>query len=150
MYTAQEVISNKFWIVLNKNNKIGTVRFNDDGVYEFFDQRDNTKRTLTDFDELFTVEENTRDHHMSDVDTNIQGYPSGFSAPIPAEHPSIPAFKKSENANTLFAAGYYIIQFKRWLPSFAPKVATLEKYPYRGPFPTEWEMNLELKKSLRD
>jgi len=150
MYTAQEVISDKFWIVLNNNNKIGTVRFINDGKYEFFDQRSETKTLLENFDELFKVQDARRDHNLLNEDTNVNGYPTGFNKPIPADHPSIPAFKKTANANTLFAAGYYIIQFKRWLPSFAPKVATLEKYPYRGPYMTEWEMNLELKKSLRD
>jgi hypothetical protein len=53
----------------------------------------------------------------------------------------LPLFTKSEGSTSLYCAGYYIIKFdKNWAKSFCPKKITLERYPFRGPFKTEFEM----------
>lgn len=149
MYTAQEVVQDKFWIVLAHGGKVGTLRATTDGDYEFFDQRTYEKTRIADLASLFDLKTAERDHDVTVVNKTIRGYPTGFPAPIEVEHPVLPVFKKSETGKSLTAAGYYIIKFKDWLPSFAPKLATLDKYIYKGPYLTEWEMNLELKKQKR-
>jgi hypothetical protein len=151
MYTTQEVVQSKFWIVLAHGAKVGTLRITDSGEYEFFDHRSNQITLLADLSGLIDL--NTpviRDHDVTSVSRNVQGYPSGFASPVPAEHPRLPVFKKSIAGKSMFAAGYYIIKFRDWLPSFAPKLSTLEAHEFQGPYFTEWEMNLELKKVKRN
>ena len=54
-------------------------------------------------------------------------------------------FTKSKKSKSLYCAGYYCIQFEKgWVKSFCPKLVTLEKYVYKGPFKTELEMRSEL------
>lgn len=149
MYTAQEVVQNKFWIVLAHGSKVGTLRATSDGDYEFFDQRTYDRIRIAELSELFDLKTADRDHDVTVVNKTIRGYPTGFPNPIEVEHPVLPVFKKSQTGKSLTAAGYYIIKFRDWLPSFAPKLATLDKYLYKGPYLTEWEMNLELKKQKR-
>ena len=56
-----------------------------------------------------------------------------------------PLFSKSNNPKSLYCAGYYCIRFEKgWVKSFCPKLITLERYEYRGPFKTDIEMRLEL------
>ena len=53
----------------------------------------------------------------------------------------LPLFTKSNASKSLYCAGYYIIKFdKGWVKSHCPKLITIERYPYKGPFKTEFEM----------
>ena len=57
----------------------------------------------------------------------------------------LPLFTKSLKSNSLYCAGYYIIKFdKGWVKSFCPKLVTVERYGYKGPFKTDVEMRSEL------
>jgi len=147
MYTAQEVIKDKFWIVKNSDGKVGTLRFLSADRYEFFDQRSQDTSVVSSIEDMFKLTLVAREDSVTG-NSLVNGYPCGFANPVPVEH-ELPLFKKSKTSKSLTAAGYYIIQFKKWLPSFCPKYDTLQKYPFRGPYQTEWEMNLELKKAKR-
>jgi hypothetical protein len=53
----------------------------------------------------------------------------------------LPLFTKSKKSKSLYCAGYYTIRFaKGWVKSFCPKLITLQRYDYKGPFTTELEM----------
>lgn len=147
MYTAQEVIKDKFWIVKSPQGKVGTLRYLSEQQYEFFDQRTDETTVVDSLDSMFKLKSVAREDSVTGTST-VNGYPCGWDNPIPVEH-ELPLFKKTSTSSMLIAAGYYIIQFKRWLPSYCPKYDTLQNYPFRGPFQTEWEMNLELKKAKR-
>ena len=57
----------------------------------------------------------------------------------------LPLFTKSEKSKSVYCAGYYIIKFnKGWVKSFCPKLITIERYDYKGPFKTEIEMRQQL------
>ena len=147
MLKAREVIADKYWIVDDKSGrKVGTLRHCDSG-YEFFDSRTNEK-TIFDSIEDFNV---TECQEVKDTNVLVNGYPSGVPNPTPVEHESLPVFRKTPTSKQEFVAGYYILKFDGmgWQWAFAPRLATLDKYQYRGPFLTEWEMNLELKKYKR-
>ena len=148
MYTAKEVNKEKFWIVNNNYGNVGTLRICDDGTYEFYDRNSNTKASIDDIKDLFTVESKVAKEINEAV---VDGYLTGMDEVFDAEHSTYPVFKKTESANTLFAAGYYIIEFEGtgWQWAFAPKVNTLEKYHSVGPYQSEWEANLELKRRRR-
>ena len=54
---------------------------------------------------------------------------------------SLPLFTKSIKSKSLYCAGYYIIHFdKGWVKSFCPKLMTIERYQYQGPFKSKIEM----------
>jgi hypothetical protein len=60
----------------------------------------------------------------------------------------LPLFTKSNKSKSLYCAGYYIIKFdKGWVKSFCPKLMTLEKYEYKGPFKQKIEMREALSKA---
>jgi hypothetical protein len=147
MYTAQEVIKDKFWIVNEVHGKVGTLRCLPDGSYEFFDQRTNEKQILAALDSLFSMVD--RDTETSeDVIKFIKGYPTATNNPVEVEHDTLPLYVKTPTSKSVMAAGYYILKFSGmgWQYAFCPKYETLEKYPYKGPWATEWEMNLQLKR----
>lgn len=57
----------------------------------------------------------------------------------------LPIYAKSTKSKSQYCAGYYVIQFRKgWVKSFCPKLITLERYPFHGPFKTEQEMKYML------
>lgn len=53
----------------------------------------------------------------------------------------LPLYTKLEASKSFFCAGYYIISFSgAWVKNFCPKLLTLDRNEYRGPFKTEEEM----------
>jgi hypothetical protein len=57
----------------------------------------------------------------------------------------IPLFTKSEKSKSVYCAGYYVVKFdKGWVKSFCPKLITLERNDFKGPFKTELEAREEL------
>jgi hypothetical protein len=141
MFTLREVISQKFWIVDDKYGKIGTVRSCPAG-YEFYDQRTHTKKILNTLDDFKVVED-----EVLNGEKLVDGFPTK-DIPYIAEHDVLPVYKKTEKGKAVYAAGYYIVKFDGmgWQWAFCPKIDTLNKYPYKGPFRTEWEMNMELNR----
>ncbi|MDA9302472.1 hypothetical protein N9Q27_00680 [bacterium] len=148
MLNAQEVIKDRFWIIKSDHGKVGTLRSCDSG-YEFFDQRDNTTRTLDSIDELFSVTAKEGSVVMEDI--KINGFTTGLQEAHAVEYKHYPAYTKTANATALYGAGYYIINFHGtgWQWAYNPKIKTLESYESKGPYQTEWESNLELKKHRR-
>ena len=142
MYNIKEIIKDKFWIVESKQGKIGTIRKVDD-KYDFFNQINKTTEQL---DTLADFQESVQGTNISTGTQTCSGYPTNSAAVYCMENQKLPLFKKSEKANTIFAAGYYVIKFKDWLPSFCPKHATIADRDFLGPFFTEWEMNIEMKR----
>lgn len=52
----------------------------------------------------------------------------------------LPLFTKSNQSKSLFCAGHYVIKFpKNWVRSFCPKLITIERYEFSGPYLTEEE-----------
>jgi hypothetical protein len=53
----------------------------------------------------------------------------------------LPLFTKSPDSKSLYCAGYYVIKFEKgWVKSFCPKLITLQRYQFQGPYKTELEM----------
>jgi hypothetical protein len=73
--------------------------------------------------------------------------PHALDETHPDYDPVLPLYTKIPNSNIYYAAGYYCINFEKgWKHAHGPKLATLKKYGYVGPFRTELEMRQELKK----
>jgi hypothetical protein len=144
---AKPIIDNKFWIVEKDGEKFATLRKDDDkfvlsnksGV-RFF----NNKKSITDeFGKNFFLAKIIRDSDDSLGPKEIHGYPTStesHNAMFDVKR-KLPLFTKSKESKSLYCAGYYVIKFdKGWVKSFCPKLITLQRYNYQGPFKTEFEM----------
>jgi hypothetical protein len=144
---AKPIIDNKFWIVEKNGEKFATLRKGDDDRFVMSNELGikiyDTKKSLTDqFGKNFFVVKILKEADNSQPD-EIHGFPSSTKP-----HNSmfdvkrkLPLFTKSEDSKSLYCAGYYVIRFdKGWVKSFCPKLITLQRYEYKGPFKTELEM----------
>lgn len=145
-----------FWIILSSTNeKIGTLSENNgkytvivDGEVVKIASKDELLASLG--SELF---QNVVAPEVTESVCYIDGYPAFIAGAVPKkledpELKNIPAFTKHKESNVVFAAGYYCIKFpKQTMPASSPKVQTLTKYGFLGPFKTQQEMNFHLQKA---
>jgi hypothetical protein len=144
---AKPIIDNKFWIVEQGGEKIATLRKDDEnrfvmsnelGMKIYKNKKDITNQFGKDFFVARIVKE-SNDNQPNEV--------HGFSTSC-SPHNSmydikrkLPLFTKSSDSKSLYCAGFYVIKFdKGWVKSFCPKLITLQRYPFKGPFKTDIEM----------
>ena len=149
---AKPIIDNKFWIVEDNGIKVGTLRknedkfvfSNEDGVKVF-----HTKKSVTEqFGKDFFVAKIIKEADNSQPN-EVHGFASS-TTPHNAMYDiqkKLPLFTKSLDSKSLYCAGYYTIKFEKgWVKSFCPKLITLQRYEYKGPFKTDIEMKQTLSK----
>jgi hypothetical protein len=144
---AKPIIPNKFWIVEKDGNKFATLRKNEDnrfvlsnelGVKIYPNKESLTKQFGKDFFIAKIVKEanDAKENEVHGFDTSTTPHNAMFDI-----QRKLPLFTKSSDSKSLYCAGYYVIRFdKGWVKSFCPKLITLQRYEYKGPFKTEIEM----------
>jgi|TARA_B110000503_G_scaffold25188_1_gene39763 hypothetical protein len=150
---AKPILENKFWIVENNGQRMGTLSFDDERYMFsskvetcFFDNKRQMKNRFgVDIvwgDETKVVEtpKDLNSLSVNNYPTTVFPYNSMYDVKR-----KLPLFTKSEKSKSVYCAGYYIIKFdKGWVKSSCPKLITVERYETRGPFKTELEMRQEL------
>jgi hypothetical protein len=148
---AKAVIENKFWIVEKDGEKFATLRKSDDNRFVMSNETGikiyETKKSLTDqFGKDFFVAKIIKEATNSPLQ-EVHGYPSSCNPhnPMYDIKRKLPLFTKSQDSKSVYCAGYYVIKFdKGWVKSHCPKLITLQRYEYQGPFKTELEMKQRL------
>lgn len=148
---AKPVIPEKFWIVEMDGEKFATLRREDDNRFVMSNKLGvkiyNNKQSLVkQFGKDFFVARIIREADDS-TPHEVHGYPSRtvpYNSMFDIKR-KLPLFTKSEDSKSIYCAGYYTIKFsKGWVKSFCPKLITLQRYSYQGPFKTELEMRQAL------
>jgi hypothetical protein len=144
---ANPIIADKFWIVEADGEKVATLRKDDENRYVMSNRKGvrvyETKESLTnEFGKTFFTVKILKEADTS-LPNEVHGYPTSTSPhnPLYDVKRKLPLFTKSEDSKSHYCAGYYTIKFdKGWVKSFCPKLITLQRYPFKGPFKTELEM----------
>jgi hypothetical protein len=152
---AKPVLKDKFWIVENNGEKVGTMSYNEEQRYMFSSAVetcffDNTRQMKKRFgvdiewgDAVSTIENATKSYEVHGYPTSVQPFNALYDV-----KQKLPLFTKSAKSKSLYCAGYYIIRFdKGWVKSFCPKLITIERYKSHGPLKTELEMKQALSKA---
>lgn len=146
---AKPVLDNKFWIVEDGGVRIGTLSRNDDGFVinakgkiEVYKSEKQLKKK---FGKNFLVASISDQDETKTCD--VHGYPTKtipFNSMFDIKR-KLPLFTKSETSKSVYCAGYYLIKFNvTWIKGFCPKLITIERNEYLGPFKTEFEMKVAL------
>ena len=148
---AKPIIDNKFWIIEQDGEKIATLRKNEDNRFVMSNEKGieiyDTKESLTrKFGRSFFIAKIVKESTHS-LPNEVHGYSTSVT-PHNAMFDikkKLPLFTKNSNSKSLYCAGYYIIKFEKgWVKSFCPKLITLQRYEYQGPFKTDLEMKQRL------
>jgi hypothetical protein len=144
---AKPIIDDKFWIVEKDGNRFATLRKDEDerfvlsneaGIKIYPNRESLTRQFGKDFFIAKIVKEKRDAEELEVHDFPTSTIPHNAMFDIKRK---LPLFTKSGDSKSLYCAGYYTIKFEKgWVKSFCPKLITLQRYEYRGPFKTEIEM----------
>ena len=141
---AKEVVKDSFWIVERNGNKIGTLRRKTDS-YIPYENDSGTETILNNVDDIkFAKTENRK----NTINVSIFGYPTNVDT-VHNEHlqDDVAVYTKTATSKQYFVAGYWGILFPMgWRPSFCPRLKTLQDYTHLGPFTSESDMYLAIKR----
>ena len=150
-------ISDVAWLVHQGEEKLGILNKDVQEKYTYITGKDlvklNTKTEVKSFfGNIKIFEEQINNPTNHDEAFYLKGhlidYPTPFA--LESDHPDysdeLPLYTKIDGSDVYYAAGYYCINFEKgWKHAHGPKLATLVKYGFEGPFKTEDEMRQRLK-----
>ena len=165
---AKTLVKDKFWIVEQNGQKLGTLQKQDDNGWIFLSKKDSrevfhskeslfTKFGVDVFAENKTTEEEKRvdkwDVKQAE-DFEVHGYPCSQKPfnPLWDVQKGLPLYTKTPKSKSMFCAGYYIVKFEtvNWRKAYCPKIITLQRYPYKGPIKSKTEMVAQLNEALKN
>lgn len=150
--TTKVLIPNKEWLIKDGNKKIGSISKAKKGYVFVKNGKELPFKNLAEINAqlgISIIEENLKKQKNENTETTYSIYDFPCSSkpygPIYSIRKKLPLFAKSDKSKSQYCAGYYIIKFRKgWVKSFCPKLITLERYPYHGPYKTEIEMKTAL------
>ena len=166
---AKTLVKDKFWIVEENGQKLGTLQKQEDNGWIFLSKKDQRQVFHTQ-ESLFTrfgfnlfvedkpaVEEETRvdkwDVKQAE-DFEVHGYPCSQKPfnPLWDVQKGLPLYTKTPKSKSMFCAGYYIVKFEtvNWRKAYCPKIITLQRYKYKGPIKSKTEMVATLNEALKN
>ena len=154
MIKTKTILKDKFWILEDEGVRVGTLSVSEDKFMfsgpqgtKYFD----SERALTKtFGKGVMINEVPVEENNTVKDKEVYGYLTSTAPfnPLLDVQRKLPLFTKSKKSKSLYCAGYYIIHFdKGWVKSFCPKLITIERYEFKGPFKTDIEMRTALSKA---
>ena len=154
---AKVLVPNKSWLLENDGEKFASLSKEKKGYSILFKGHEYKIQDLKEIKERFgiTIDERAikQEKQAKTLTTDIYGYPVNGRAfgPLWNVRKRLPIYAKSSKSKSLYCAGYYVIRFRKgWVKSFCPKLITLERYPFKGPFKTEQEMRSILNSVSKD
>lgn len=147
---AKTIVENKFWILEEEDGKrVGTVSLKNNKVTAVIG---NQNLMFTNLNELSTKYNITFVKKFKETTkqlvNEVYDYPTAhipYNALWHVER-KLPIYTKTNKSNSYHCAGYYIIRFEHgWVKSFCPKLITLQRNEYQGPFKSKLEMTEQLR-----
>lgn len=144
-------LTDKSWFLYTDNlEKIGIISNQTSGYYilaSSINEKFNNWEDLLNFFNIEKFDIIVEENENNDL-FYIDGYPTDMEYPIIKDNHAefnVIQYSKTENSEILYSPGYFCLHFpKQAMPAFCPKISTLEKYNFSGPFKSKEEMNIEL------
>jgi hypothetical protein len=143
---AKPVVKNKFWIVEEGGEKIATIQAIEEGGFAYVhdEQRElfpSIKMISKKYNIEFVKAEKPKKEKLDTYD--VYGFPANTQPnnEVLDVQRYLPIYTKGAKSKSFFCAGYYIIKFSStWVRAHCPKLITLNRYEYQGPFKTQERM----------
>lgn len=143
MIIAKPVRDKEFWILQQDNEKIGNVEATNGGYQVCINNNVKPYKSLRVLKKQTGIQFEDAVRRTASVTAfSVHGFPAAgvaYNAVWDVAH-KLPLYTKTKKSKSWYAAGYYAINQNRgWQVMRDPKLITLKRYPYRGPFVSETE-----------
>lgn len=137
MILAKPVVANKYWILKEDDQKVGTVEAVDGGfsvrmyndLHEFKTIRTIENKTKITFERPPEKKKAKKEYEVNGFATDSMPYNPVFDV-----QKRLPMYTKKRKSKSWFAAGWYKIKINNhWITEFCPKLILLQRYEYMGP-----------------
>jgi hypothetical protein len=152
--TAKVLIPDQEWLIKDGDNKIGSITKVKKGYLILHNGQSVSFKNLAEIKSAIGIaffEESIKNRKREESTTySIYDYPckSKPYEPLYNVQKKLPLYTKRSKSKSQHCAGHYIIKFRKgWVKSFSPKLITLERYPFQGPWKTEEESKQALRKA---
>jgi hypothetical protein len=139
MIIAKPVIPDRFWILKQDDHKVGQIEADEAGVVVKIQNRVAGYKTIKmagreaniEFAKLPSVTTKTNQVHGYEVSGRVYN-------PVWDVKHRLPLFTRDTKSKSWYAAGWYMVkQHRAWKAVQNPKLITLQRYQYQGPFHTK-------------
>jgi hypothetical protein len=138
--TAIPVVKNKFWIVSDDDgHRVASIQSSINGVtYVQHDKREHFV-SINLLKEKYNInfDKAKKAKSSEDVFSDVGGFPCDgypYNAVFDLSR-KLPIFTKARNSKSFYCAGYYLIKYKNdYVREYCPKLITLDRYEFAGPF----------------
>lgn len=152
---ATPVVKNKFWVVEQEGRPVATIQAKDDGGFAFVNgQAREYFPSMIAIKRRYNIKLSKTN---SDVKKNkikeIYGFPCQH---VPHNgvfnlQRQLPIYSLDEKSKSYYCAGYYLIKHgDNWIGEFSPKLITLNRYDFLGPFRSHEEMKRALEEQKHE
>ena len=154
---AKPIVDGKFWIVEKDGEKVATLHKKENNKFLLSGKNGevmfNRKDELTKHFGAGFFLSGTKVKVTPVEEHECHGYPTSchpYNAMYDVRR-KLPLFTKSAQSKSLYCAGYYAVKFnKGWVKGFCPKLITIERNPYQGPFKSKLEMKALMQDAKSD
>jgi hypothetical protein len=143
---AKPVVKNKFWIVEEQGTKVATIQAVDEGGFVYVHE-DNRER-------FGSIKLLSHRHGISFIKPEkpkrvepkleVYNFPTQhrpYNSVLDVQR-YLPIYSRSSKSKSFYCAGYYWVKQNRtWTSVFCPKLITLNRYEYIGPFQSEEQLH---------
>jgi hypothetical protein len=143
MIVAKPVVKDQYWILKEDNQKVGEIeKANGEFKFKFKDParfktvKMNGRSTDIEFELPVERSESPANY--------VHGYEvkGAVYNPVWDVKQRLPLFTRDDKSKSWFAAGWYLVrQHRNWKAVQTPKLITLQRYPYQGPYHSKEEAN---------
>jgi hypothetical protein len=160
--TAKTLIKDKFWIVEQNGQKLGTLQKKDNNGWIYLNKIEKETQVYPTAESLikkfgvdiFAKSNNVKSDAIKETDNfDVHNYPCSQHPynPMFDVQKQLPVYTKTPKSKSQFCAGFYIICFEKgWRKAYCPKMITLSRYEYKGPMKTKLEMQQVLNNAVKE
>ena len=144
MILAKPVVDKQYWILKQDDRKVGNIVAGPDGYQVTIRNRTASYKSIPMLSRLEKAEFEKLEKQSRGKVNQVHGYEVDGRVynPIWDVKHRLPLFTRDTKSKSWYAAGWYSIkQHCNWKQIQNPKLITLQRYAYQGPFHTQEEAN---------
>ena len=142
---AKPIVKDKFWVLTADDQRVGEINKQEhgsgyklkigDSVFNYKNISRIKANANIEFEKQITAKER-EENQVHEYPTDQKPFNGVWSLQQKA-----PIFTKEEDSKSWFAAGWYLVkQNKIWRQDFCPKLITLQRYAYHGPYKSQQDL----------
>lgn len=146
---AKPIIKNKFWIVERDGEKIATIQAVDQGGVVFVNQEQRQPyASVRSMKNKLNIVFNKPEKSQTQLANEVYGFTTSSKAYncLYDVNKRLPVYTKNSKSKSFFCAGHYAIKFNNtWTKAYCPKLITLQRYEFLGPYHTKEQLDQALE-----